>query len=469
MKNKFLLASAVSLVASVGLPQKAQAWGQYGHQQVNDAAVTVLGASNGLGKCFTANRYLLKRAAITPDVEWKADMSLKTLSPEDKAKRFDDDKYEHPMHFDEADAWVPNPRPGDIAKLPAGEYVDVFAFYQDRLQKNASYVTEIDPGKKLKDPKHASVNEVTDHGTAPWRALQLYRLGVEALKKKNVQLAMLYLGTMGHYVGDMSMPFHSSLNYDGGHYARPAAGIHHEIDTGTLPQKGKDENSVYPTFEATEKPVLEAARKALGGSVDGLHEDEIVAEIFKMIDDGYADVEGFLKPYAEECAAAQNGSASNGKKDGSGRTVATAPKTAVVKTTRKPKDPSGGSAVSDDSDPTQGQGGHGSIPSAGAGAYCVTTPATAPGGRPKTRALPAAHERNFGTKVLPAIAEHLGESAALLARIWAAAYVAAGKPTLTGCAEVKFDQSYAIQNYPRPSQDGPHGYLPAGYTPGHRH
>ena len=447
---------AVSMVASAFHAQKAQAWGQYGHQQVNDAAITVLGTSNGLGKCFDSNRYVIKRAAITPDVEWKADMLLKTLSPADKTKRMDDDKYEHPMHFDEVDAWVPNPRPGDIAKLPAGEYGDVFSFYQDRLQKNAAYVTEIDPSKKLKDPNHPTVNEVTDHGTAPWRALQLYRLGVEALKKKDVALAMLYLGTMGHYVGDMSQPFHTSLNYDGEHYATPAAGIHHEIDTGVLPQKGKDENDVYPSFEVTEKAVLDGAKRALGGSVDGLHEDQIVSEIFRMLDNGYGDVEGYLKPYAEECAAAQSEAASTTK---DGRTVATA--AAAPKVPRKPK-----AGATSDANPTAGNGGHGSVPAGDAGQYCVTTPGT--GGRSKTRPLPAAHERNFGTKVVPSVEERIGESAALLARIWAAAYVAAGKPSLSGCAGVKFDQSYAIQNYARPSQDGPHGYLPAGYTPGHR-
>src|SRR4051794_17286317 len=111
MKNKILLVSALTMVASVAVGKKAHAWGQYGHQQVNDAAITVLGTGNGLGKCFNDNRYVVKRAAITPDVEWKADMQLKTLSDADKTKRYDDDKYEHPMHFDEADAWVPNPRP----------------------------------------------------------------------------------------------------------------------------------------------------------------------------------------------------------------------------------------------------------------------------------------------------------------------------------------------------------------------
>ncbi|MBI3544379.1 MAG: hypothetical protein HY075_13995 [Deltaproteobacteria bacterium] len=245
-----------------GAIERAHAWGQYGHEQGNDAAVTVLGESNGLGRCFGENRYLIRRMAVTPDIEWKNDMMAVTpemkakkeaenealvaagkkpkpiskmvLSKEDYSKRLDDDKYEHPMHFDEVDAWAPNPASGDIAKLPAGDYKTVFPFYKKKLKDNASYVTEIDPSKTLKDPSNPSVNEVTDHGTAPWRAQQMFRLGVDALKKKDVKAAFLYLGTMGHYVCDMSQPFHASLNYDGHHNDSPAAGIHHEIDTASI-------------------------------------------------------------------------------------------------------------------------------------------------------------------------------------------------------------------------------------------
>ena len=236
MNGKLFFVVLSALTLALALPaHEAYGWGQYGHEQINDAAVDLLGASSGLGKCFDQARYVVKRLAISPDMEWKTDVLLKNLSAADKAKREDDNRYEHPLHFDEVDAWVPNPKPGDIERLPAGEYKDVFSFYSEKLRENAKYVQTVDPAKKLKDPDHPTVNEVTDHGTAPWRAQQLYRLGVDALKKGDVKAAVLYLGAMGHYVADMSQPFHATLNYDGDYSPRPAAGIHHEIDTGVMP------------------------------------------------------------------------------------------------------------------------------------------------------------------------------------------------------------------------------------------
>ena len=243
----------------------AWGWGQYGHEQVNDAAIDVLGTSNGLGKCLDDARYLVRRLAITPDMEWKTDLYLPTLAPADKAKRLDDNQYEHQLHFDEVDAWVTNPKPGELAALPAGEYQDVFAFYRARITQNAAYIGEVDPSKKVKDPANPTVNDVTDHGTAPWRALQLYRLGVEALKKKDVKAALLYLGTMGHYVGDMTQPFHATLNFDGEHYTSPAGGIHHEIDTERFPRRPRMRTTftsrlTRPTPASSTRPASRSAR-----------------------------------------------------------------------------------------------------------------------------------------------------------------------------------------------------------------
>ncbi|MBI3544380.1 MAG: hypothetical protein HY075_14000 [Deltaproteobacteria bacterium] len=135
-----------------------------------------------------------------------------------------------------------------------------------------------------------------------------------------------------------------------------------------------------------------------------------------MIDRGYPNVAGFIKEYAEQCKAAKDHSPASG----------------------------------------------------GKGDYCTVSPATTPGGRDSTRALPAAYEHELAKKVIGTVDDRLGECAAVLARFWASAYEAAGRPELSGCGDVKFDQGYAIQNYPRANDAKAYGYLPAGYTPGHR-
>jgi hypothetical protein len=401
----FVLAAATTRSSAYG-------WGQYGHEQGNDAAITLLGTSDGLGECFNENRYLIRRMAVAPDIEWKVEMVL-SMPPEDKSKRYDDDAYEHPLHYGEVDAWIPNPKPGEVSKLPSGEYPNVFPFYKKKLRENADYVSQIDPSKKLKDPTNPSVNEVTDHGTAPWRAQQMWRLGKDALSKGDVKAAMLYLGTMGHYVCDMSQPFHGTLNFDGQHYDSPAMGVHHEIDTGVLPQEGKDENKVYPSFSETEGPVLEAGKTYLGGSVSGIRDKNVVAEVYKMVDHSYQNLNFFLKQYAEECQLAQS--------------------------SKMPADP-----------------------------YCKLKPPKKPGARPRVHQIPVAYERDLTEKVLPIVEDRLGECAAVLARLWRGAYEAAGKPKLSGCRDVQFDRSYIIHNYPRPNDKKVYGYLPVGYSPGHR-
>ena len=80
------------------------------------------------------------------------------------------------------------------------------------------------------------------------------------------------------------------------------------------------------------------------------------------------------------------------------------------------------------------------------------------------RPLPKALEAQLSSQLLSEIETRLGDGAATLSRIWAAAYEAAGRPQLSGCAELQFDQSYVIQNYPRPDDDSAYGYMPAGYN-----
>ncbi|MBC7458612.1 MAG: hypothetical protein H7235_10055 [Bdellovibrionaceae bacterium] len=56
---------------------------------------------------------------------------------------------------------------------------------------------------------------VTKNGTAPWRIRELYQMAINAFKIKNYSLALQYVGTMSHYIGDLSQPLHVTENYDG--------------------------------------------------------------------------------------------------------------------------------------------------------------------------------------------------------------------------------------------------------------
>lgn len=234
----------------------AWGWGSYGHQQVNRAAVKLLGqdpSSAGLGKCFTTNLNFIQRLSITPDYDWKnlgskPDAELQTM-------RMSTDHYEHPHHYFEADAFIKGEvTPESIRNLPSDDFDRAYstqnaggypALFKANLEKinevNPAKLTETQPLKKI-DSKNPQPSQVAGaNGSAPWRILQLYRLAKDALAAGKTNMAFMYMGAMGHYVGDMSQPFHASLNFDGDYFNgsyhdgsngvfSDAAGIHHSFE-----------------------------------------------------------------------------------------------------------------------------------------------------------------------------------------------------------------------------------------------
>ena len=149
----------------------------------------------------------------------------------------------------------------------------------------------VDPTKALKDPRKATPRDVADHGTAPWRALQMYRLAVDALKADKMEVALIDLGAMGHYVGDMSQPFHASLDYDGDYPVDYAPGIHALFETDMLnmyaggPLEEDKRNTLWANYDATHEGMSAAA----GNDLTPIAEDQIVPQILAMVDSGFAD------------------------------------------------------------------------------------------------------------------------------------------------------------------------------------
>jgi hypothetical protein len=401
VKFKCVSVWTIALFLTLTSAERAHAWGQYGHQQVNDAAMTLLGEKHPLGGCLNKNTYLIKRLSITPDMEWKGMAHLRDLSREDNDKRVQNDKEEHPLHFFERDAYFSTGQ--QMLSVANGQFTDIFPALKQLLSKNAQAVMKADPSKPIVDPTNPSFKDVADHGSSPWRIKQLYQLGVEALKGGDTQLALHYLGTLGHYVGDMSMPFHTTLNYDGKGSTPPLRGIHEAIDTLDLPTKGKDAHSVYPSFETTRVPVLSMAQKQWEANrTNPLTEAKIITEVFQLIDSGFPKINELLEVYAKYSSMTDERSA-----------------------------------------PSESGGSRNRRPD--------LTPSTRHT-RNQVKHMPADLMRKFSQEVILTVDDRLGASSALLARLWEAAYRQAGKPSLETCEEIEFNQSYAIQNYPSPSQ-----------------
>ena len=446
----------VILVGLVLASPFAFGWGQYGHEQVNSAAIDLLDTNTSIGKCFRDARKTIVRYAITPDIEWKTDLQVKTLSSQSSQQRRKNDCYEHPLHFFEADSFIQQ-NGGAISKLPTDNDYSTRAFpaYVQLLSMlvNRTYVVTVDPTKKLQNPSNPTPMDVVIHGTAPWRAESLYILAVDAMKKKDFRLAAFYLATMGHYIGDMSQPFHATLNFDGDY--KPVddyAGIHHEIDTGLFERLAeritKDSNDVFNSFDPTIKQVSQIATQEFAKYPSRLSSADIVPNVMKIVASGYPLVQGLLAAYKKQCDIA-NGKAT--KNRGKARKIAQ--QSVKLK------------------DRTERNGEHGHVPifptddqasdpSIQGHAYCEAIP---DGQRGEVKAIGTEKEdqmnvAKIGDDMVATILEtRLGLSSALLAKLWISAFQEAGQPAFGDCSGWSFDEDYAIMNYPIPN------YYPANF------
>ncbi|MGZ5280062.1 MAG: S1/P1 nuclease, partial [Pseudobdellovibrionaceae bacterium] len=122
---------------------------------------------------WRSNLEPIRNLSTVPDRVWK---SANTKSAEGPTHFFEIDTYYSESDFDE------------IQNFPSS--------YVEAIQK----YTE---------------SRVVENGTAPWRVRQLYRLALQALRVGDMKKALQYVGTMSHYVADLSQPLHVSENYDG--------------------------------------------------------------------------------------------------------------------------------------------------------------------------------------------------------------------------------------------------------------
>jgi hypothetical protein len=372
------------------------------------------------------------RLAITPDYDWKK-VGKAPAKRELAAQRAHNDKFEHPLHYFEADSYVRDAEknPGDIAKLPTGEFQEVVGKYRKLLSKNLDYVTELDPKKAPADADHVTDDTVAAHGTAPWRVLQLYDLGVKALKEYDFDEAILYLGAMGHYVGDLGQPFHVTLNFDGQHFTSPAGGIHATFESKIFKRamgntKKDPDTGLWPDFHATETGVMTVGALQYK-KLDEITRDDVLSSLFRLAFESYTYTFPLLKSFAASCSGGTTVRSLAEIDDNEGEEEA--PPTKRAKLGR------GRAVASDD-----------------VGGACVI-PESKRGEEHASARVPAAVEKEFmnAPDVMETAKQRMGASAALLAKLWVSAYVTAGKPSLQECGEYEFKELDAIGSYPLPT------------------
>lgn len=175
----------VALTCLMSLPSRAWAWGAIGHEIQSEAAIALM--QSPLKNLFQPNTGALKRIVNVPDRNWKSGSSATD---------------ERPAHFFQWD------------------------FYQ---QSEISTGFPI-PLQQALEALHASV--LHKNGTALWRINQIHARLVAALRGKNWSEALQMASILGHYIGDLSQPMHTTSDYDGQSIDR--RGIHKYFETTLL-------------------------------------------------------------------------------------------------------------------------------------------------------------------------------------------------------------------------------------------
>jgi len=238
---------------------------------------------------------------------------LGTLTYEDLKKKVSIDDGEHSLHFWEADAYVNQgeAKVPQIFKLPSSADFDGsdLSDYEKKVKANEKAITQIDP---CKTPSGSDSRDVVQHGTAPWRAYSLMKSAAYVLSTavKNhdadkFNQALLLLGTMGHYVGDMGQPFHATLDYDGQTDAA-TFGVHSSYEEKILERYGKQNaharqdkaTKLWGPFDATSATVDRYAQNYLNHkAASDVAEDKVIPAVFGLVANGYNLIDPLLAAF----------------------------------------------------------------------------------------------------------------------------------------------------------------------------
>ncbi|MBS1662159.1 MAG: S1/P1 Nuclease [Bacteroidetes bacterium] len=155
------------LVLVAGGMTIALAWGPWGHQHINRAAVFALPSE--MRPFFYNHIDFITEEAVVPD--------LRKYSINDRA--------EFPRHYIDLELYDPN---GDVSGLPL-TMKEARSRYADTFLNKA--------------------------GTLPWTIVDVTEKLTKAFRERKKTEILFLAGDLGHYIGDAHMPLHTALNHDG--------------------------------------------------------------------------------------------------------------------------------------------------------------------------------------------------------------------------------------------------------------
>jgi hypothetical protein len=163
---KNITAITIAVVLSIPAFRQAHAWGSWGHQHINNAAVFTL--PKEMRSFFYNHTDFVTEEAVVPDLR----------------KFINGDRGEGPKHFIDLEEY---------------NYTDAAAMAQSMKEAKEKY-----EDKRLQKS-----------GSLPWQIEELYAKLVDAFKEKSKTKILYIAGDIAHYIGDATQPLHTTSNYDG--------------------------------------------------------------------------------------------------------------------------------------------------------------------------------------------------------------------------------------------------------------
>jgi hypothetical protein len=193
MENKRTLLNGAILLLVIGIAPVLLAWGIFGHEHINRAAVMAL--PEPVQGFFYNHIDFITEESTVPD--------LRKYTLHDKA--------ENPRHYIDLENF------GGMDSLP---------------------LTMADAKKKYDD------KFLQQNGILPWYIQDQMEQLTKAFKEKRKTEILFLAGDIGHYIGDMHMPLHTSVNHNG--QLTDQKGIHAFWETQLPEMFGKNYNYHTP-------------------------------------------------------------------------------------------------------------------------------------------------------------------------------------------------------------------------------
>ncbi|SMF11344.1 S1/P1 nuclease [Pseudobacteriovorax antillogorgiicola] len=210
--NRFFVSLLVFVLGFASIHSPLFAWGQRGHEVITIVAARLLAedprVSEDFAKLMVSKEHMLAHLANTPDTVWRGGNNFVVQE-------------NAPTHFIDLEFVYPKGKKPSMAVVPM-----TIAALEANIKKNCAEHQDVCPAgdnmkEKLRRAGHVTfrVNQLATRIEAYLREMAMQNPKSKSFKRseqvERLNKALLEMGLLSHFVGDLGNPLHTSSNYDG--------------------------------------------------------------------------------------------------------------------------------------------------------------------------------------------------------------------------------------------------------------